>query len=91
VPRDRRVLQLVFLRIGSYGQNIPSSRVLRFRVGFAVSIIFHDGTRRRSNVAGNSGFTSGGGTTTGPGVWPNPKKRATRRASASLEFTGKVS
>ena len=46
---------------------------------------------RRSNVDGNSGFTSGGATITGPGVCPNSKNRATRRASASLEFTGNVS
>jgi hypothetical protein len=45
----------------------------------------------KSNVTGNSALTSTEGTITGPGVCPNPKKRAARRASASFEFTGNVS
>src|SRR5579862_5741880 len=46
--------------------------------------------RRKSSVAGNSGFSSTEGTNMEPGVWPKAKKRALRRASASLEFTGNV-
>ncbi len=47
--------------------------------------------RRKSRVDGNSGFSDAWGTSEDPGVCPNGKKRALRLASASLEFTGKVS
>ena len=46
--------------------------------------------RRRSRVCGKSGFGTSAGTIIFPGVWPVRKKRASRRASASSAFTGKV-
>src|SRR4029453_2330103 len=51
----------------------------------------HAGSQRRSSVSGCCGLCSGAGTATAPGVCPNAAKREPRRASASLELTGKVS
>jgi hypothetical protein len=45
-------------------------------------------TRRRSSVRGCSRDRVGFGSGIGPGVWPMGKKRARRRASASLALTG---
>src|SRR5690606_27202219 len=51
--------------------------------------------RRRSRVRGypssRASSLSTFATSTGPGVWPMVSKRAGRRASASLAFTGKRS
>ena len=47
--------------------------------------------RRRSRVCGAAGFASGGPGSKGPGVWPNGRNRAARRASASAALTGNVS
>ena len=44
--------------------------------------------RRRSSVRGCSGFSIRRGSGRSPGVWPIGKKRARRRASASLALTG---
>ena len=49
------------------------------------------GTRRRSSVSGNSGWTSSRGSATGPGECPSSEKRASLRLSASNELTGNVS
>ena len=46
--------------------------------------------RRRSRVTGKRGLRASFSTIMGPGVWPIGRKRATRRASASSAFTGKV-
>ena len=39
-------------------------------------------------VSGKPGLGGSGATVIGPGVWPWSQKRAVRRASASLAFTG---
>src|SRR5262249_8953170 len=49
-----------------------------------------DRDRRRSSVDGTSGLSMCTGVSGDPAVWPMAKNRARRRASASLEFTGKV-
>src|SRR5439155_1470130 len=64
---------------------------LHERIFELILLRFYRHRRLKSSVAGNSGFASGGGTVIGPGVCPNSKKRAMRRASASFEFTGNVS
>ena len=45
--------------------------------------------RRKSSVRGCSRDSVSLGSAIGPGVWPNGKKRARRRASASFALTGK--
>ncbi len=49
------------------------------------------GPLRRSSVRGKRGLRASSGSSIGPGVCPMASNRATRRASASSAFTGKVS
>ena len=85
--------------VAQAGQHAEQTAPLRAQPSLAVHhlVASHCGKltsqldRRKSSVRGCSRDTASFGFAIGPGVWPNGRNRARRRASASLALTGKCS